>query len=537
MKIVLIVWAAAALAMLCCGLFDLLKIFSSVKWLKREKEPYIPSHEDQPFIIILLPVLREQRLITETLNVFAKLKYPLHQLRVFVITTEKELAQQEKAKKRLILLAKDIASKRLATALLIEKYLGIFSEDILKKEIAIACDMENELEVYAYLLKIFGAYPTTIDLVREDVATLNERAGISLFTHLHYPYVEGNMGQQLEYAIKQLPLYLADQNIPKSHAYLAVYNADSRPHIETLQYVANLCSNYQTQDKSSPPVIQQSAIFLENTSNFGLDLKSLLLQSAAILQTRFVLSHELPRLQQQSRSALQFQQGNLKLHQRLFGAEFALCVGHGLFIRYDIADRLNIFSLSDNSDDLLWSFLLCIEHIPILPLPLLESAESPTTVKSLIVQKKNWFLGYTEYFHSRTIALQERRFKRSVVEFVTFHGLMRAIKWLFLSPTVFLAFALPILMASWQLLLIAFVIFAIYGFLTFSVILKELQTLKGRSGGVWSPFSFSMLRKICLVLFSLPAFLIESLGLWWCVLQYFRCAFTGIPVQKQKTER
>lgn len=227
----------------------------------------------------------------------------------------------------------------------------------------------------------------------------------------------------------------------------------------------------------------------------------------------------------------------MKLYQRLFGAEFALCVGHGLFIRYDFAEKLNIFSLSDNGDDLLWSFLLCIEHIPIVPLPLLESAESPTTFKSLLVQKKNWFLGYTEYFHSRTIALQERKVKRSAVELVTLHGLMRAIKWLFLSPTVFLVFAFPILMASWQLVFIAFVIFAIYGFLTYSVILRELQTLKRRSGGVWSPLSFSMLHKICLVLFSLPAFLIESLGLWWCVLHYFRCAFTGVPFQKQKTER
>lgn len=274
MKIVLIVWAAAALAMLCCGLFDFFKIVASVKWLKQEKEYSTPSHEGQPFMILLLPVLREQRLIIETLSILAKLKYPSHLLRIFVITTEKEVAQQKKAEKRLLLLAKDIVAKRLSNALLIEKYLGIFSEDVLRKTLSSTCGMGDVLEVHAFLLKVFESYPTTIDLVRETIAHLNEQAGIALFTHLHYPLEEGNMGQQLKYAIEQLPRYLANQNIPKAQTYLAVYNADLRPHIDTLQYVANLCSNYHTGDTFLPPVLQQSAVFLENTSHLNPSLKA-----------------------------------------------------------------------------------------------------------------------------------------------------------------------------------------------------------------------------------------------------------------------
>jgi len=345
------------------------------------------------------------------------------------------------------------------------------------------------------------------------------------------------MGEQLEYALDQMPLYLAGQCIPKSDTYLAIYNAASRPHVDTLQYVARLRSNYRAEHNSSPPAIQQSAVFLENANNLGSSLRGLLLQSAAILQTRWVLSHELPRLRRQSYSALRFHHGKLGLLQRLSGAEFALCIGHGLFLRYDLAEKFHIFSTGETGDDLLWSFRLCIEHIPILPLPLLESGESPTTLKSLIIQKKNWFLGYTTYFRCRKEALQTDPLKRPTVELITWHGLLRAVKWLFLSPTLLLMFVLPVLMNSWQFLFIAFAIFAIYGFATYSVILAELETLKWRSGGVWSHFSFSMLHRVCLVIFSAPAFLIESLGLWWCLLQCFGSAVTGIPVRKQKTER
>jgi hypothetical protein len=537
MDVVFVVWAAAGFAILCCGLYDLQKILATLKWLSGQEQHPPAAGEDDPFIFILLPVLREQRLLAETLNAFTKLQYPLHRLRIFVITTEKETVQQQAAKIKLLSLAHDIASRRWSESRLLEKYLGVFPEDALKKMLAAAGRMEKETDMYGFLLRAFEAYPTTIDLVRKNVPLLNAQAGMALFTHLHYPSGDGNMAQQLAYGCEQLPRYLADVKASPSNTYLAVYNADSRPHADTLRCAAELSRAYRALFHSCPPVLQQSAVYLENMGSAEVSIKNLLLQCAGLLQTRFVLSHELPRLRRQSQSALRFKLGTLRLFQRLLGSEFALCVGHGLFIRYDYVERLNNFSLSAYSDDLLWSFRLCIEHVPILPLPLLEAAESPVTLSSLLAQKKNWFRGYTEYFQSRTAALREGASKRSTIEFVTFHGLIRAAKWLLLSPTIFLAFALPIPEHSWQMFLAALALFALYGFLTFSVILVKLETLKGRSGGCWSPLSFSWCHKVCLVLASLPALLLESLGPWWCLFAWSRSLFTGVPVQKQKTER
>ena len=108
------------------------------------------SGEDNPLIVILLPVLREQRLIADTLNAFTTLHYPLHRLRVLVITTEQELAQKQEAKKRLPSLAHDITTQRLSTSLLLEKYLGVFPEDGLMKIVAQASRLERATDVLSF---------------------------------------------------------------------------------------------------------------------------------------------------------------------------------------------------------------------------------------------------------------------------------------------------------------------------------------------------------------------------------------------------
>ena len=542
MVIILFVWILAVGAIIWRGIRDLVKIVGSIRWLNREYKNFEQSDGDNPLIIVLLPVLREQRLITNTLQYFANLRYPLERLHIFIITTEKEVMERQEAKEKLPLLAKDIASKRYFVSFLKEKYLGLFSEDVLMKTLLLAQDKGSEKEVLQFLLETFHTYPTTISLVQEHTDRINQQIGVPLFTHLHYPDIHGNMNQQLEYALKHLSSYLKPQDLANIPTYLAIYNGDSRPHPDTFRLMKSICNNYFHEFGSYPKVLQQPAIYLENISYLGSRLTGLFLQAAAVLQSRWVLSHEIPRLLRQSRSVPLFDVGKLNLIQRLTGAESALCVGHGLFLRYDVAQDLEIFSLnkitdSTIADDLLWSFLLCINHIPILPMPILESAESPTTFKSLILQKGGWFLGYTQYLRCMMAALKSGKFKRADVELITFHGLFRAITWLLLSPTIFLAFTLPVVAQSWTMFLITCVGYALYGILTYWKIVSEFETLRGRSGGEWNPLTLSTSRKIALILFSLPAFLIESVGLWLCLYQRLIWAITHKTPYRLKTER
>ena len=512
-------------------------MLASARWLKRSDRRSNPRNQEYPLIILLLPVLREQRVIQETLKVFADLKYPFEWLRICVITTEKELAQRTQAQSKLDSLAGDIASKRFSPAGLIEKYLGLFSEDTLATIIPIAQAKDSVAAVRQYLYDVFRSYPTTIDLVKESIEHLNQQVGMPLFIHLHYPYPEGDVNQQLEFAVQQMPACLKIEDFTPASSYLAVYNADSRPHRDTLELVAELSQYYVNQDGSYPPAFQQSAVFLENVSHLGAQRGGLVLQAAALLQSRWVLSHEIPRLRRQSRSARQFNAGKLPRFRRLIGTEFALCVGHGFFLRYDFALRLELFTVSNICDDFLWSYRLCIEHVPILPLPLLESAESPVTIKSLLMQKKSWFLGYTEYLRSRWFILQTRKYDRLTVELVTFYGLLHAFTWLLLSPAIFLAFILPLLARSWLMLLITCAVYTLYGLLTYGVLLGEVKTLQNKSGGGWNPHTLSKLRHVTLIFCSLPAFLLESVGLWWCIYQRIGWAIARKPAYREKTER
>ncbi len=528
------IWIAAALVMFLSGIRDFINMIASLRWLESDQTSRRTSEqEDAPFITILLPVLREQKLIAETLGVFADLHYPHSRLHISVITTEKEIAQREQAAIRLRALARDIASRRLSTSQLLERYLGVFAEDALRQILIHTRSMRDKEAIYQLLAKKFDQYPSTIDLVKEHVARLNEEVGTPLFSHLHYPGTDGNMGDQIAYAVRQLRTRPSFLTLDSQPAYLAVYNADSRPHLDTLTLVATMCHNYKQQHGSYPPALQQSATYLENInalqSRWGW-----LLQASALLQTRWVLSHELPRLRFQSRSALRFQRGRLSFFQRLRGAEFALCVGHGFFLRSDLAD---LFFTGGLSDDLLWSFRLCTSHLPILPIPLLESAESPATLRSLLIQKRNWFLGYLEYFRCRREALRAGKSDRLATELVTGYGLLRALKWLLLSPAIFIAFILPLFMLSWPLFCLAWVAYAVYGLSSYAILLRKLENLKRLSGGAWQPGSFSRRHKAGLLALSLPAFLLESLGPWGCLLQQTSCLLTHTTVYKLKTER
>ncbi|MGH2498118.1 MAG: glycosyltransferase family 2 protein [Ktedonobacteraceae bacterium] len=537
LNVILLLWAVAVLAMSCRGIEDLVNMLASLRWLKQGGQRFSPDSQEYPFIILLLPVLREQRVIQETLRVLAGLKYPHERLRICVVTTEKELAQRTQAQSRLLSLAGDISSKRISLSLLIEKYLGLFSEDTLTNVISVAQHKGNEEEVRQYLFDVFQSYPTTIDLVKESIEQLNQQVDMPLFIHLHYPYTEGDVNQQLDYALQQMPACLDVDDFTPSTTYLAIYNADSRPHKDTLQLVSEMSHRYGDQHGMYPPAFQQSALFLENVGHLGTRGAGLVLQAAALLQSRWVLSHEIPRLRRQSRSAFQFNSEKLSNFQRLTGAEFALCVGHGFFLRYDFALRLELFTASNICDDFLWSYRLCIEHVPIVPLPLLESAESPITIKSLIIQKKSWFLGYTEYLRSRWVILQTKRYDRLTVELVTFYGLLHAFTWLWLSPAIFLAFIVPLAARSWPMFLITCAVYSLYGLLTYGILFVELKTLRNKSGGEWKPYALSPLRRMTLLFFSLSAFLLESVGLWWCIYQRIGWAITRKAAYREKTER
>lgn len=538
LQILLLFWLLIVSTMMLRGIADTLRILYSLHWLNRTNnfagKRILPS-ERTPYMAVFIPVLREQRVIRQTMQFFAMLHYPLEKFNVFIITTEKEIAQREQAEKKLAVFARDIASARLSSIQLIEKYLGIFSEDVLTDVITEARKLCNQTEILEFLQQTFDAYPTTIDVVKEQVNILNTQLNYPLFVHVHYPQTVGGANHQYNYAHAQLPLFLSERDISPSDAYVAVYNADSRPALTTLCCVSEICTEYFQQHRVYPPALQQAAVYNDNFDALKPNFRGLFLQSSAIYQLRWVLSHEILWRLRQSRSAHKYQQGKLHLFQRCTGAEYSLCVAHGFFLRYDLAASLDIFGADIVGDDILWSFSLCAKHIPILPIPVLESAECATTIRELTKQKRTWFMGYTEYPQNQRLVRKKIQANPVTSTLLTIHAILDAVIWLLDSPMLFLAFVLPLLLHSWFLILLTIIAYVIYGLAPHGMIVAKLKMLRSLCEGKWRlP---SKLHCLGILFLTLPVLLHHSIGPWWCLMKRVRWAITGTKAYGEKTER
>ncbi len=190
----------------------------------------IPNNKIE--FILLLPVLREEKVIKNTLKYLSSFKYKLDKLKVIIITHQKELATDNTNKKK-----------------------------------------KNQ---------------NTIDIVKETIPELNRKLKRNVFLHYHYPYSEGIKSDQLNYALKKL----TNQNPPifqNKNTYIGLYDADSISDKNTLMILAdNAIKN------NFPLVYQQPVIYFKNYDFLPNTINGLFMKSFALFQTRYSLGYEAP---------------------------------------------------------------------------------------------------------------------------------------------------------------------------------------------------------------------------------------------------
>lgn len=147
------------------GLLNSFKIIYSISYIKRQYKFLTnrgPSH--RPCIFILMPVLRESKVIENSLENLSELNYPKEKVRIVVITTERE---------------------------------------------------------YEAVLPGLN----TIELAKTKTESLNKKLGRELFLNIHYPHRIGIKSDQLNYALKILSEKFPDDF--KDDTYIGTYDADS----------------------------------------------------------------------------------------------------------------------------------------------------------------------------------------------------------------------------------------------------------------------------------------------------------------------
>ncbi len=520
------------------GLRYIYHLVASIRFLRRGseiKKNFTPAQQKTlPEIIIALPVLREQRVLEETLTLFSKFQYPKEKFKIIVVTTEKELSEKRQKAKKLSSLAQDMGNN-LSREKILEKYLGVFPKNRLENLIKKGRNIKEQKKLLALLKKEYEAYPTTIKLARELIPRFNSKMGWECFYHLHYPQTFGVMSHQLNFVAKKLTKILK-RKIKADRVYFGVYNADSAPSLKTLIALGTDALSYYQKNKRYPEVYQQIAAYVKNFASYSETPKGYLLQASSIVQTRWALGSEIPMLRKHS-NFWEKRDKKLSLLEKLFKEPSAYCVGHGLFIRYDILQNIGYFPDETMNEDLALGFYLCLKKIPIRPIATLENVENPETIVSLIKQKAMWFWGMIDYFDYRQVAEKKIKSIDPIrTNALVMRGLIRdTLAWLFCSPLLIYAILFPLILHSWKLGIIVFIFLGIYTILPSLLIIKYLPRLFEFSSG---KLSSVRPRSAILISFFTPLYLlISSIGPWITFYQKVIWKITGEKPEKNKTER
>lgn len=314
---------------------------------KRIKE--IQSNVKNPNILIVIPCLREQDIIIQTLNYFLKLTENLDNVKVLVVTTQKEEFERESSLYLKEQFIKDIKNN-VELQKLINKYNKILSTNEIK-EILEHSKLGNIEEIANN--KIQNS-KTTSNLIEEFI--IKNHLEEKLY-HFHYPNNEGIMADQLNYVLNNFE-FKDEENY-----YFSVYNADSIPNKDTIKEVLETINGNNT-----PKVIQQYSVPMSNWNEL-----SNLMKGFAIYQSNFELRYGLI---------------NSYFPNKLL---YTYVVGHGMYIRVDILKQIGGFETKYWCEDIYMSYVLRNKDISIYPIKTLETMQSPQYLSILTKQNAVWF--------------------------------------------------------------------------------------------------------------------------------------------------
>lgn len=492
------------------SIWNFLLLQSNIKWLfDQEINEEIDKY---PFINICIPALREQSVILDTIEYFSKFNYPKNRYKLFIITTKKEDFEKLESKTAKILNLK--TSLNLKT---IEEFksknLGILPQCALEK----LYNLNNNVDIENF----YNTYPTTKQLAESVMNEYNH------FEIIEYPKNNTTATEQINYGLEYI-YQKAEKN-----SWVAIYNADSRPNLNTLTKVIEKSISFEKKNSRKANIIQQSSLFTLNCNNLPASLEGFIAFAGGIYQTKFTLVHELFLFRTQSWSGTY---SNKTFFQKLWNSQTSYCVGHGMFIRFDYFKNRGFYPSETLNEDLPFGFYTSVLGEPIIPLKILENSETPTTVRDLINQKTVWFNPYMEYLKCREKYIKENPNKDSLIlNIITLKALFIGFIWFVQS--FILLFPLILSIATKDLILFSgwYLAFSLYWFLPTLYILQYIKKLELNAGQIVTRLTFT--KCFGVLFFGQLNALFDSVGPILCVIKFAKSKMFGNPIIKLKTER
>lgn len=509
------------------SLFNLTDLVSNISWLLRKNKIYEQKGKLKPKknFLICIPMLREQRVVANTLKYFSRLSYPKEKYRIIIVTTNKEIADKKRNSYRLKELALSIAEGQ-NFSLIREKYLGLLPLNLLES-VYKSHKLRKQSNILKRLKQIYLKFPTTFELANKLAKQINLKAGKKLIVVMNYPHTEGVMSHQINYIIRKLSKYKQYKN-----SIFAVYNADSRPNLLTLKYVSQTLADYESKTGIKPNIVQQSSLFTLNYNKYPSTVTGYILKAASLFQTKWTLVRELSRFRSQSKHIIRCSDNAIS---KLIHTRISHCVGHGLFVRFRLLANEYLPTETIN-EDLPFGYYQCCKGEPILPLPILENSETPETVKGLINQKRFWFTPYLQYLSCRKRVLKLKKYRsRLEVELLTLQAEFTGLVWLVQSIVLFAPLLASIYLKNILLLVFWLGSIVLYWFIPTILIYKKLDKLEIIAGKLITKRNIS--DYLLTSLSGLFILLTHSVGPMLCVKDFVYAQFLNKPITKLKTER
>ena len=473
------------------------RVKKSLNWIaENSKSLYTKNASNKKInLYFLIPVLKEQEIIKQTFNVFTKLK---GNFKIVFITTKKE--DSERKKQLAILKSK---KNQILNPRSLNKFLNL-THGIFPKSEATHLYQKTWKDIVGG----FNNLLSTEDILKKLLLKSSKSIKGKVLIY-RYPKEDGNMANQLNFALKKIA-----ETEDLDSTYTAIYNADSVVSVN----LPILIKNY-IRKNSKALVIQQSALFLSNYDSLGNSIQGLFLKSIAFLQSRWTLAHELPRILKQLKSKL----------------EGAHVVGHGLIINLKVMKKAGFFPTNYVNEDLPLGYILKLNGYNIYPFPLLENAQSPTSIKSMFTQYTTWFYGVFHYpLYVKNAFVNFKSVKvRALVWGVKYT--IRAVMWLLLSFIWLYVLLYPLTVQNYGLFVVSVVIFFIYSAVCWYIMIKELNKAKNKifGKGVYKEPIVNLLTYFM----SIPAYLTHSYGPTIATYNTLKSLFLKTKIQKNKTER
>ncbi|RBP65338.1 glycosyl transferase family 2 [Alkalibaculum bacchi] len=357
-------------------LFALRNIWTSYKALNEVQNTCFTSNKNPKELLLLIPVLREQNIIKDTLDYFGKYASKNIRLQVVIVGTHKEQSDKEKHRRRLETVY-DLYQNSSHIEEMKKNVRGFFLEETLEKlwENRAGYTLEAFIEEY-------DKQPSTKKVVEEWIENYRSKTVSSYaprFYYLESPQKKGDRATQLNYGLKT---YLSTIN--SDIDVIGVYDADSIPDLKAFESVVHaIC--YTGAD-----ACQQPLHFIDTANQYSKERKNPILVASAIYQTMWSVIKEYPNNYKYSRHKAKrvntYYLRNVYLN------------GHGQFFSKGILDKIGGFPEGVIADGVQIGYRLSMMNASIKTVPYFCSDDMPKSTSEMVVQHSRWYGGCMELY-------------------------------------------------------------------------------------------------------------------------------------------